>query len=284
MKIHCFTLSWNGADKLQKLRKGASNNLGVITHENGKLKPGHDYATWYIRDNGSKDNTANIVNTWNYLFDHPVDNKLFQIDHNRDNFAKGMNYLFEQANPKDDDIILLLNNDVVFNDTYSLKNMFDLLMKDDIGAVGARLLYTGTNKLQHSGIIFGKRYGLMPYHLNHNEESNQQAEKNRYFQAVTGAVCLIKASEFRKVNGFDENFSWAFDDVDLCLKIGQTKKIAYCGKTNIFHEESASLKKNPVNKLFLNHNVSYFKQKWFDKYIIDHDFYLNDSNHNVIRD
>ena len=36
----------------------------------------------------------------------------------------------------------------------------------------------------------------------------------------------------------------------------------YCGKTNVYHEESASLKKNPVNKMMMPHNVSAFRKKW----------------------
>ena len=52
------------------------------------------------------------------------------------------------------------------------------------------------------------------------------------------------------------------------------------GGTKIFHEESASLKKNPVNKMFMSPNVKHFKSKWTGKYELDHDKYLNDSSYN----
>lgn len=285
MKIHTLILSWNGLDKLERLRKGLCNNLCEITHENGQLKTGFDYSTIYIRDNGSNDKTAEYVNNWVFRSDHPIETKCYKIGHNRDSYAVGMNYLFDQIWPKpaDDDLILLLNNDIVFGDDVSLQNMLNL-MKPGVGVVGARLLYPGTKLLAHVGVIFGPRYGNMPYHYRHKEESDENAMKNRYFQAVTAAVALVRVSSFKRVSGFDTGFKWAFDDIDLCLRIGQQEKIVYCGETNIYHEESASLKKNPVNKLFLNHNVNYFKSKWFGKYKLDHELYLNDSHYNEIVD
>src|SRR5690606_17676762 len=172
----------------------------------------------YIRDNGSTDKTVDIVNSWNYLSDYQVENKCFSIDHNRDNFAKGVNFLFNQANPADDDLILLLNNDVIFNDSDSLQNMLNLLQSNkNIGVVGARLLYTNTNKLQHAGVIFSKQYGNLAWHFRRGEESDVNSEKNRYFQAITAAVCLVRASDFKKAGGLSEELSWAFDDVDFCL-------------------------------------------------------------------
>ena len=69
-----------------------------------------------------------------------------------------MNYLFNIASPADNDTIMLLNNDVIFNDTTSINSMLNIMHKDpSVGVVGARLLYTGTNKLQHAGVVFDKR-------------------------------------------------------------------------------------------------------------------------------
>jgi len=90
-------------------------------------------------------------------------------------------------------------------------------------------------------------------------------------QAVTAALALTRGKEFGNIwtnkdgsRGMDEGFFWCFDDVDACLSIKykQNKRVVYCGKTKIYHEESASLKKNPVNKLMSPHNVGYFRKKW----------------------
>lgn len=274
MKLHIYTLNWNGGEKLINLY----NSLYPNTYDFD--------AVWHIRDNGSKDESidrlirhANII-----LHDRTSTVKIkdYRISHNKNNFAQGMNYLFEQSTPNDDDLILLLNNDVIFKDSISLNNMYKLMLKTGAAIVGARLLYNNTNKLQHAGVIFGERYGKMPYHYKHGEESDEASKKNRYFQAVTAAVCLIKAGEFNKANGYNTFYNWAFEDIDFNLRIGLNNKIVYCGETNIYHEESASLKKNNVNKLFLNHNVKLFKELWFGKYDIDHDKYLKDPHYGEV--
>lgn len=281
--IKILTLSWNGLDKLKRLRPGLMANMEKLNQP----------FIWYIRDNGSTDGTVEEISRWDRV-------KVLAIDHNRDNFAQGMNSLREESGKVVyktravgmtniyTEPYLLLNNDVVFGDTVSIKNMYDLLCSSyTIEIVGARLLYPDSNTLQHAGTIFGTRYGNMPYHYRHKEESNRNAEKNRYFQAVTAAVCLVRQYSMDKIgiDGFDNRYHWAFCDVDLNLRIGEgnTNNIAYCGQTKIYHEESASLIKNPVNKLFMNHNVKLFRNRWFGKYTIDHDLYLNDPHYNEIR-
>ncbi len=268
--IHILTLSWNGLDKLKSLKDGLYKNLDAL---------GQNYK-WYIRDNGSKDNTVEEIINW--------ENVVTSVQyHNRDNFAAGVNSLFLLAEPDYHDYILLLNNDVVFNDDKSLSNMFNLL-NDKTSVVGAKLLYPDNNLLQHAGVIFGQRYGCMPYHFKHKEPNDIDAGKNRYFQAVTAAVCFVKVSEFKAIAGMNSDLSWAFEDIDMCLSIGQLgKNIAYCGQTNISHIESASLAKNPVNKMFLQKNLNHFKNKWWQdgkpKYKLDHELYLQNSNYNLIK-
>lgn len=273
--LYILTLSWNGCDKLAKLHKSLMPSLDGI-----------DYL-WCIKDNGSTDQTVETVSKWEGNI------KVFPYVDNKQNFSEGCNYLFNEITPKEHDYILLLNNDIIFNDTTSIRKMLNIIKKDDgVGAVGARLLYTNTKKLQHAGVVFNSQHGL-PCHYRAKEESDNNAENNRLFQIVTGAVLLTKAGYFKKVcttnksgvDGMDENYHWAFDDVDLCLAIRYSlnKKIVYCGSTNIFHEESASLKKIPSNKLFMTHNVQYLVRKWRDKFIIDGDTYSKNAKYNLYK-
>ncbi len=273
--LYILTLTWDACDKLTKLKESLLPALSGI-----------DY-TWLIKDNASKDKTVEVASQWGSRV------KVIPYPDNRQNFSQGVNFLFQEANPGDKDLVMLLNNDVVFNDTQSIKNMLAIINKDSqVGVVGCRLLYTNTKKLQHAGVVFDSVYRT-PMHFRAGQASDANAEKNRLFQVVTGAVLITRAELFRNVwthnssgiKGMDESFHWAFDDVDLCLSIkyNMNKKIVYCGQTNIFHEESASLKKNPANKLFLPHNLNYLFAKWKDRYTIDRDIYTHVPSHNIYK-
>lgn len=270
--LHILTLTWNKADYINNLYQSLYPSLTNLNY------------TWHIKDNNSADNTQQVISNWKGNIN------LTAYPNNSQNFSEGCNFLFNQTSAKDDDYIMLLNNDVVFNDTTSLKSMIDLMEKDDkIGVVGARLLYNNSNKIQHAGVVFNPTYKT-PTHFRTGEISDAQATKNRYFQAVTGAVLLTKAKYYKEIytnpnkeKGMDTSFRWAFDDVDLCLSIKyhQNKKIVYCGNTNIYHEESASLKKNPVNKLYLMANITRFQQKWKKYVALDQEVYTTNKNYNL---
>lgn len=271
--LHILTLTWNGIDKLSRLHDSLMPALEGI-----------DYR-WLIKDNDSKDNTADIASSW----DGEI--KVVRYKDNRQNFSEGCNVLFQEASPNDKDYVMLLNNDVTFNDTSSIKDMLSIIQKDNsVGMVGARLLYTNTDLLQHAGVIFDPTYKT-PMHFRAGQKTDDDAVRNRNFQVVTGAVCITKAEYFKNsfdknksgIKGMDENYFWAFDDVDLCLSIkhNMKKKVVYCGTTNIFHDESGTLKKNPTNKLFLNHNLKYLFGKWNGRYDIDKKSYTDNARHNL---
>lgn len=273
-KLIILTLNWNGADKLKKLAPTLLASLKNIEFE------------WLIKDNNSKDDSIEYLESIN---NSKI--KVFPYKNNLQNFSAGMNYLLAEASPKDDDLVMILNNDIIFNDTKSINNMINIIKNDEeVGVVGARLLYTDTDKLQHAGVVFVDSTAT-PTHFRLGQKSDSDAEKNRLFQVVTGAVLLTKAKFFRNVfnenksglPGMDENYHWAFDDVDLCLSIHNNmgKKIVYCGETNIFHEESASLKKNPANLLFMPHNVNYLRTKWESQYFTDQALYTKDAKRHI---
>lgn len=263
MKLKILTLTWNAQDKIEALWPGLKENMDSC---------GID-CEWHVRDNGSKDKTIEFLEGKAGVHVYPV-------GHNRDSFATGVNFLFDKASPADDDFVLMLNNDVIFGEPNALKKMISLMKSDNnIGVVGARILYPNTNILQHAGVIFSKKYNYMPFHNGWGQESTKDDEKIKEFQAVTAAVCLIKADCFRKIctdnksglPGYCEKFIWCFEDIDGCLSIkyNMNKKIMYHGGVKVFHEESASLKKNNINKLFMGKNAKTFRDKWFGKYEID---------------
>lgn len=260
--LHILTLNWNGIDKLKALKPGLEKNLEVLNM---------DYI-WHIRDNGSKDNTLEETKSWNA--------KVYDIGNNKSNFSEGMNWLFNVAEPEDEDLILLLNNDIIFTRNSCINNMVNIIENfKNIGMVGTKMMYPNTNIIQHFGVVFLKKYNYLPYHYIHKQVENEKCKYDREFQAVTAACALTRAKYYKKIcqtnksgnYGLDENYFWCFEDIDACLSIKYNMglRIVCSSQDGVFHEESSTLKKNPVNHLMMPQNVKYFKNKWFGKYTID---------------
>ena len=91
--LYLFTLNWNGADKLLKLKESIMPNLEEL-----------DY-TWLIKDNASKDDSAQLIKSW-----ENNNIKCIEYKNNQQNFSAGMNFLFAEASPVDNDLILLLTS------------------------------------------------------------------------------------------------------------------------------------------------------------------------------
>lgn len=258
MKIHAFTLTHNGIDHLKLMipslfRAALKTRCKIIL---------------YIRDNGSTDGTKDLIDS--YGLTNPVEIRYYYINHNLDNFSKGNNFLFEKAKEYgvcDEDILLFLNNDIIIKDPTSLDKMINMF-DDNVGIVGTKLLYPN-GRIQHAGIVFDEKYGYFPYHLMRGEKDNKKASTNREFQAVTFACAMMKVKCMNELpgGGLDENYHWCFEDVSCNLMVCkvQGKKVLYCGNTNIVHNESATLKKTLVNKLFQSHNFNLFKKTWFGR-------------------
>lgn len=265
MKVHVLSLTWDGLGLLQKLQPGLKANLSRFDH------------TWYLRDNGSKDDTIKEAKKWE-------NTQILEAGHNRASFAEGVNSLFDMANPSDDDLLLLVNNDLEFHDDQTITQMVQLMNQTGAAIVGARLMYPNSNRLSHCGVVISKSHGENPWHLKINQECTEVERQNRYFQTVTAALMLTKASSFRKAGMLDTNYRWAFEDSHFGFTVSQIQKekVAYCGQTNVSHATSVSLKKNPVHLLNMQENVRYFKQCWDGKLQFDEESYLKDPNYLLV--
>lgn len=256
--LYILTLTWQGKDKIITLKNSLLPALDGIEY------------TWAIKDNGSTDGTIEEIESWS----NP-NIKLFDYHNNLQNYSEGNNWLFLRMPYKEkEDLVLLLNNDIVFNDVSSIKNMVEIFKNKEIGIVGAKLNYTDNPKLiQHCGVLYHPANIGTPFHFRAKQKEEARDRENRFYPAITGAVLLTRASIWRQTNGLDPKFQWCWDDVDFCLQVQDLGyKVVYCGQTNILHSESATLIKNPVNKAFFDQNLRYFISKWkhrIDKTLVE---------------
>jgi GT2 family glycosyltransferase len=135
------------------------------------------------------------------------------------------------------DYLLMLNNDAVVRSEGWLESLVEHAQRPEVGVVGARLVYPD-DRSQHEGIVLGM--GGVAYN----------ADFGGYFSlgdlvhnclAVTAAVAMVRPAVFHLAGGFDERLGVAFNDVDLCLRIGELGyRVLYTPHAVVEHEESAS--------------------------------------------
>ena len=156
------------------------------------------------------------------------------------NYSKINNFGVVQAKGE---YILLLNNDTEMIEPDSIKEMLDVCMRPDVGIVGAKLLYED-NTIQHAGVIIG--FGGVAGHA----FIGQDRDDNGYFSriisvqdlsAVTAACLMVRRSVFDEVEGLNEEFKVAFNDIDFCLKVRKAGYlVVYNPYAQFYHYESKS--------------------------------------------
>jgi GT2 family glycosyltransferase len=63
----------------------------------------------------------------------------------------------------------------------------------------------------------------------------------RSYSALTAACMLVRRNVFEELGGFDEAFPVAFNDVDFCIRLGQSGyRLLYTPHAELIHHESAS--------------------------------------------
>jgi O-antigen biosynthesis protein len=172
------------------------------------------------------------------------------------------------------EFICLMNNDVEAMDGDWLHTMVALASRDDVGCVGAKLLY-GNGTVQHGGVVLGigsTSDGLgVAAHLHkalgrHDPGYAHRAALDQNYSAVTAACLLIRRTMFENIGGFNEKeLAVAYNDIDLCLRLGEAgKRVVWSSQTVLYHHESVSRGKDTNKKNIgrFTQEVAYMRHRW----------------------
>ena len=141
------------------------------------------------------------------------------------------------------ELLLFLNDDCEARTPGWLSRLAMLASIKDTGAVGAKLYYPDSKKIQHCGIY---NFHMGPAHKLQFKEDDKiyYDRRNRDVRNVLGvtAACLMVRKEvFEQANGFDESLKVAFNDVDFCYRLYE---MGYNNVINneiyLWHHESLS--------------------------------------------
>ena len=141
--------------------------------------------------------------------------------------------------------------------------------REDVAAVGCKLLYPdGT--IQHAGVGVGLGgiansmfVGMDSKFHGYMHRANLQLT----YSAVTAACMMVKKSVFEEVGGLEEELTVAYNDIDLCLKMGAAGyRIVYTPYAVATHYESKSrgYENTPEKQARLQKESDYMLKKWAD--------------------
>lgn len=207
-----------------------------------------------IVDNASTDATPE------YLSEVTRQHRNIKVTRNDQNvsFAQGCN---QGARMASGDYLLFLNNDTRVTQGW-LDEMLSVFQNEErVGIVGSRLVYPDGG-LQHGGVVLTLWRGLpINIDVNLEKEIPDSLEAREVF-AVTGACMLINRDLFFDCGGFDEEYVYGYEDIDLCMKAAQKNyKIFYAPKSLVYHYASATFSEVKSLEVQLK-NEDLFRSKW----------------------
>lgn len=172
-------------------------------------------------------------------------------------------------------LLCLLNNDIEVLAPDWLGIMATQALRDDVGAVGAQLLYPD-GRIQHAGVILGICGGATHAHRLLRPDAQGYFHRHalpQFTSAVTAACLVVQRERFMAVGGLDEaNFAVAFNDVDLCMRLNARGwQSFYEPRAVLVHHESVSrgFDRDPVGAARLAGELDAMKARWGTDTIVD---------------
>ena len=194
------------------------------------------------------------------------------------NYSAINNFAVEHAKG---DIIGLINNDIEIITSDWMEEMLTLLLRSNVGAVGAKLLWPN-GMVQHGGVLLG--VNNLAGHIGNENMKNDLGyqgllQVTRRVGAVTAACLLTRKSDYLRLGGLDElHFPVAFNDVDYCLKLAKHDlACVWTPFARMIHAESASRGKDdtPEKTARAQMEMNYLREQWMEPLM--HDRYYHPS-------
>ena len=247
-KISIIIPNKDQAESLERCVKSIVNrstwkNIDVLIVENGSVET----KTFKLYDELEKWGKIRIIE-WEKPFNYSAINN-FAVS-----YAKG-------------EVILFLNNDTEIINRDWLERMLEHVLRRNIGAVGAKLYYDN-DEIQHAGVVIGVT-GIAghSYRYSHKRSSGymNRLKVIHNLSAVTGASLMTKRCVFEQVGGFDERLAFAFNDIDLCLKMREEGYLViWTPYAELYHHESKTrgYEDTLEKQERFRHEIEYFRSRW----------------------
>ena len=247
------------------LQKSTYKNYEILLVDNGSVEKD----TMELFEKLAKNKRIRILH-WNHPF----------------NYSEINNYAAKEAGGE---YLLLLNNDTEVITPGWMEEMLMYAQREDVGAVGAKLYY-GDDTIQHAGIILGMGMDGIAGHAHYRQPKENLGYMGRLYyaqdmSAVTAACMMVKRAVYEELNGFDEAFEVAYNDVDFCMRLRKEGYLnVFTPYAELYHYESKSrgLEDTKDKRKRFEKEVKMFKERW-KKELEEGDPYFN-PNFDLMRD
>lgn len=229
-----------------------------------------------VVDNHSHDDSVKYLESLNISF--------LRIIKNRENesFSAANN---KAANTASGEYLVFLNNDTEPLNGWLEEMILTIESEHDVGIVGSKLIYPDkggswvrslmdrsgykANSVQHAGIMFMSYKGyIKPYNVGKSASPFAEGVNTlKDYPAITAACMLIRKSTFREAGGFDTQYVYGLEDVDLCLRVRKMGlRVVYCPYSVLYHYEFGTQKEDVAAEIKERRarNLRIFNEKWRD--------------------
>lgn len=157
------------------------------------------------------------------------------------------------------DYYLFLNNDLEFDPNFLNDLLKDVHRISDFGIISPLIYYFDQPEtLQYAG--YSKISSLTGRNKIVKEHSSNQIIPTAY---AHGAAMLMKASNFKKMEGFMEDYFLYYEEIDLAARLEKHALTCFVNQNaKVFHKESLSTGKgSPLKTYFLTRNRIVFMKR-----------------------
>lgn len=169
--------------------------------------------------------------------------------------TRGMKYIYESmpfnfsrmcnlgAREATGELLLFLNDDLTVCADGWLEAMAERASRPYVGAVGLKLYYPDSAKIQHAGVanLPGGPVHKLQFTQDGQEEDYGYGSLDRNVLAVTGACLMVRRERFWQAGGFREDLQVAYNDVELCFRLRESGwHNVVLNRFHAYHHESLS--------------------------------------------
>jgi GT2 family glycosyltransferase len=188
------------------------------------------------------------------------------------NYSAMNNFAVEHAKG---DIIGLINNDIEVITPDWMEEMLGLLLRPQVGIVGAKLLWPN-EMVQHGGVLLG--INNLAGHIGNDHRHDDLGyhgllQVTHQVGAVTAACLLTRKQDYLNYKGLNEHyFPVTFNDVDYCLKLSQNNLASiWTPFACMIHAESVSRGEDdtPEKVARAQMEMSHLREQWTNQLMTD---------------